>query len=157
MVIRSARLADTKKIAAAHVASIKGLCSGSYAKKDVGGWISVIDPGIYENAIKEKVMIVAEDKDEILGLGILDIEHGEIGAIYVHPKVKRTGVGSGLLSALEDRASSENVERLTLCSTINARGFYQHYGYVGDDKEFYELPNGVRLECIRMHKALRKG
>ena len=156
MHIRSARITDTEKIAATHIASIKVLCSGSYAEKDVDGWIGIIDPGIYENAIKEKVMIVAEDKGEILGLGILDIEHGEIAAIYVHPKVKRTGVGGGLLSALEGRASSGNVERLTLCSTINARGFYQHYGYGGGDKEFYELPNGVRLECIRMHKDLKK-
>jgi len=156
MLIRSAKMTDTEKIAATHRASIKDLCSEFYDTKDIDGWIGIIAPSIYENAIKEKVMIVAEDKDEILGLGILDLEHNEIGAIYVHPKVKGAGVGSCLLLELEARASNDNVERLTLCSTINALRFYQHHGYVSEDKVFHELPNGVRLECIRMHKTLLK-
>lgn len=156
MHVRSARMTDTEKIAATHRASIEGLCSGFYSKKDIDGWVEIIDPSIYENAIKEKVMIVAEDKDAILGLGILDLEHSEIGAIYIHPKVMGTGVGSCLLLDLEARASNDKAERLTLCSTINALGFYQHHGYVSEGKAFHELPNGVKLECIRMHKILIK-
>lgn len=156
MLIRSARMTDTEKIAATHRASIKALCSDFYATQDIDGWIEIITSIIYENAIKEKVMIIAEDKDEILGLGILDLEYNEIGAIYIHPHVKGTGVGSCLLLELEARALKDNIERLTLCSTINALGFYQHHGFVSEDKSFHELPNGVRLECIRMHKTLLK-
>ena len=154
MLIRPARMTDTEKIAATHRASIRVLCAEFYPAPDVDGWIVIIVPDIYENAIKEKIMIVAEEEDGILGLGILDLGHREIGAIYIHPQAKGRGIGSCLLSALEARAMHDNAERLTLCSTINALGFYQHHGYVREDKTFHELPNGVRLECIRMHKAL---
>jgi putative acetyltransferase len=156
MLVRSAKMTDTEKIAATHRASIRELCSEFYSKHDIDGWIEIIDPSIYENAVKEKVMIVAEEKDEILGLGILDLEQREIGAIYIHPKVKGKGVGSRLLLELETRASNANAERLTLCSTINALRFYQHHSYVSEGKAFHKLPSGVRLECVRMHKTLLK-
>lgn len=156
MHIRSARMTDAEKIAATHRSSIQELCSEFYTRHDIDGWIEMIAPGIYESAIKEKIMIVAEEKENILGLGILDLEHREIGAIYIHPKMKGTGLGGCLLSDLEDKALNDNAERLTLCSTINALGFYQHHGYVCEGKEFHELPNSVRLKCIRMNKTLLK-
>ena len=154
MTIRSATMLDTEKITAVHKASIEILCSECYAPNDIAGWVEVLSPGIYENAIREKVMIVAEDGDEILGLGILDLENKEIRAVYVHPRVKGMGIGKRLLLELEANASENNVDRLTLCSTINALGFYKHHGYTMESKTFHELPNGVKLECIRMHKAM---
>ncbi|MCB1756079.1 MAG: GNAT family N-acetyltransferase [Gammaproteobacteria bacterium] len=156
MLVRSARMTDMEKIAATHRASIRDLCSAFYTKQDIDAWTGIIDPGIYESAIKEKVMIVAEEEGEIVGLGILDLERREIGAIYIHPRVKGAGVGACLLSALEARASNDHAERLTLCSTINALGFYKHHGYMSEGKAFHELPDGLRLECIRMYKDLVK-
>lgn len=156
MVIRLAKTTDTEKIAATHIASIKGICSKCYASESIASWVTILSPDIYENAIRDKVMIVAEEKGEIFGLGILDLENTEIGAIYIHPKAKGTGCGRQLLMELESIALENNVDQLTLCSTINALGFYQHHGYVSANKTFHELPNGVRLECIRMHKTLKK-
>lgn len=149
-------LTDTERIFLTHKVSIEVLCAGHYSAQDIAGWIKVLSPGIYENAIKKKVMIVAKDEDEIQGLGILDLEHKEIRAIYIHPEVKGRGVGKRILSELERTASENNTDQLTLYSTINARGFYKHHGYVEGKKLFHELPNGVKLECIRMHKALDK-
>ncbi len=156
MVIRLAKIADTEKIAATHIASIKGLCSTCYTPQSIAKWVTVLSPDIYENAIRDKVMIVAEEKGEIFGLGILDLENTEIGAIYIRPKAKGTGCGRQLLLELESIALENNVDQLTLFSTINALGFYQHHGYVSANKTFHELPNGVRLECICMHKTLKK-
>jgi len=156
MIIRSAKIVDTGKIALTHSASITALCREYYPPENISGWVDVLSPDIYENAIKEKVMIVAEDEDEILGLGILDLEREQIGAIYIHPKVKGRGIGRRLLLKLEEIASKNKADRLTLCATINAYGFYKRHGYTGEKKMFHELPNGVRLECIQMHKTLTK-
>jgi putative acetyltransferase len=150
MTIRAATIRDTGKIAVTHRASIEGLCSGCYNAQDIAGWVDIISPGIYESAINEKVMIVAAKGGEIIGLGILDPERQEVGAIYVHPECKGTGVGKRLLSALEAKALENNLDRLALCSTINAAGFYNHHGYILEGKTFHVLPNGVKLECIRM-------
>lgn len=156
MVLRAANIADTERISVTHRASIEVLCSGCYDTRDIAGWVDILSPSIYENAINEKVMIVAEEGNEIIGLGILDLEHREISAIYVHPKVKGMGVGKLLLLELEAKASENQIDQLGLSSTINALGFYRHCGYTGEDKTFHDLPNGVKLECIRMHKTLGK-
>ena len=78
MEIRFAKLSDSERIYHTHKASIKTLCAGHYCEQDVTGWVDILSPSIYENAIKEKSMIVAEEKNELLGLGILDTENKEI-------------------------------------------------------------------------------
>ena len=114
MIIRAATIRDTEKIAATHRASIEGLCSGCYNAHDIAGWVDIICPGIYESSIAEKVMIVAAKAGEIIGLGILDLEREEVGAIYVHSECKGTGVGKRLLSALEAKALENNLDGLAL-------------------------------------------
>ena len=155
MVIRPAEISDTEKIAATHKASIEAICSASYNSQSIAGWVEILSPAIYENAIEDKVMILAEENEEILGLGILDLEQREIGAIYIHPKAKGTGFGRNLLLELESIALKNKVNQLTLYSTINALGFYQHHGYISANKTFHELPNGIKLECIKMNKTLQ--
>ena len=110
---------------------------------------------IYENAINEKTTIVAEDRGELLGFGILDADNKEICAIYIHPSSKRIGLGSRILLELERRAHEGDVDTLTLCSTTNALGFYEHHGYKKERRAFHELPNGVKLECTQMRKAIK--
>ena len=156
MVIRAAEIADSEKLASTHKASIEGICSSAYDALSIAGWVEILSPSIYKNAIENKVMILVEEKEEILGLGILDLEQGEIGAVYIHPKAKGAGYGRQLLLELESIALKNNVRQLTLYSTVNALGFYQHHGYVSTNKTFHELPNGIRLECIEMHKTLQK-
>ncbi len=154
MKIRLAMLADTKQMAIVHKASIEGLCAASYRAEDIAAWVSVISPEIYNSAIAEKVTLVAEENDQILGLGILNIIGREIDAVYIHPSVKGRGVGKAILAELERLALAEGAEAVTLRSTINALGFYEHYGYVQQSRTSHTLPNGAKLECIAMHKTL---
>ncbi len=155
MIIRSAKMGDTEKIASMHKASIEALCAESYSPENIAGWVSILSPDIYESAIKEKIMIVAEREGRILGMGILNIENKKIGALYIHPKVKGTGVGSRLLQELEAIALKNNIDQLSLSSTINAFSFYTRQGYTGEENEIHELPNGTKLDCIRMYKKLK--
>ena len=155
MVIRGAEKSDTKKIAETHKASIEAICSTAYNSQSIAGWVEILSPVIYKNAIEEKVIIIAEENEEILGLGILDLGEKEIAAIYIHPKVKGAGYGRKLLLELESIDLKNKVNQLTLYSTINALGFYQHHGYVSSDKTFHGLPNGIKLECVAMSKTLK--
>jgi putative acetyltransferase len=154
MKIRKALLKDKEEIAAVHKASIKTLCSSCYENKIISGWVGILTPDIYDNAINEKIMIVAEQNSKITGIGILDIENREIGAVYIHPDFKGSGTGKRLLLELEKLASQKNICSIRLNSTLNAHGFYKKHGYSGESGSFHELPNGIRLECISMHKTL---
>ena len=149
-------LADAEKVYLTHKASIETICAGHYYDRDIAGWIDILSPSIYENAIKEKIMIVAEDGGELLGLGILDALNKEICAIYIHPISKGTGLGKKILLELEYRARQKGIGYLTLCSTTNALGFYEHHDYERDETSFHELPNGIKLDCVKMHKTLNK-
>ena len=99
-------------------------------------------------------MLVAEREGELIGLGIMDLEKQTINALYVHPKAAGAGVGKKLLLEMERKAAENGLNNLTLNSTVNARAFYEKHGYTGSEKNFHELPNGVRLECIGMHKKI---
>ena len=154
MRVRPARFSDREKIALTHKASIEALCAEHYGAQEIAGWVRVISPAIYSSAIQEKIMIVAEDDDQILGLGILDIQGQEVSAVYIHPKANGSGIGKKLLAELEKRAVENGLGRLSLCSTTNAKGFYEKCGYAGSETGCHELPNGVKLECIRMRKTL---
>lgn len=155
VILRPAETSDTEKIAATHKASIEAICSNSYNSQSIAGWVEILSPAIYEDAIEHKIMILAEENKEIIGLGILDLAQAEIGAIYIHPKATGKGYGRKLLQELESIALKNKVNQLTLCSTINALGFYQRHGYISANKTFHELPNGIKLECITMNKTLQ--
>lgn len=154
MKIRPATLTDTAAMCAAHKASIATLCAGHYSAEDIKGWLTILSPEIYKSAINSKIVIVAEKNERVVGLGILDPEHNDINALYIHPQVVGMGFGKGMLQELEQKALRNGTDRLALYATLNALDFYAHHGYVRDGKAVHDLPNGVVLECVAMHKDL---
>jgi putative acetyltransferase len=103
--------------------------------------------------LREKVFLVAEDEQQALaGLGMLDIENAEISAVYIHPDAAGRGIGSLILQELERAARESNIVTITVFSTLNARGFYSRHGYLEEECTFHRLPDGSKLECLKMVK-----
>ncbi len=131
------------------------MCSKHYTHEQLQAWTSVLIPSVYDQALKEKVFLVAHDStQELIGLGILDIQNAEISAIYIHPDVVGNGVGTKLLSKLEEIARNNNVVKIAVHSTLNAKGFYHRHGYLEHGLTFHRLSNGEKLECVLMFKNL---
>jgi putative acetyltransferase len=155
MKIRKASDSDKKNISKLHISSIKRLCSNHYTHKQLKAWTSLLTPSIYDQALREKVFLVAHDSiQELMGLGILDIQNAEISAIYIHPDSVGNGVGTKLLSKLEEIARYNNVDKIAVHSTLNAKSFYQRHGYLEHGLTFHRLSNGEKLDCVRMIKNL---
>jgi GNAT superfamily N-acetyltransferase len=72
--------------------------------------------------------LVAERYGEVVGVGQLNAL-GEVTLCYVRPDMQGHGVGSLLLSSLEEAAADSGLHRLTLTSTSTAYTFYQNHGY----------------------------
>jgi putative acetyltransferase len=155
MNIRLGTISDTEKISQIHKESIDKLCKDCYSPDNIEKWTSILNPEIYENAIKEKILIVAEEGNKICGFGILDIDNAELCAIYIQPNQIKKGIAKNILSKLESIALEKNVRNLSLCSTINALEFYKKQGYIEAGKTFHELSNGVKLNCVKMHKIIK--
>ena len=156
MEIRSALHTDLKKISNCHKASIRKLCKNYYSTEIIKKWTAILKPNIYESAINEKILIVAESAESLHGFGILNAKRNELSAIYVHPDSKGKGIAKSILLKLETIALENNVNDLHLCSTMNALGFYKHHGYVEGGEAFHKLQDGTKLQCIMMHKKLKK-
>jgi putative acetyltransferase len=155
MKIRKASDTDKKNISKLHISSIERLCGKHYTNEQLNAWTSVLTPSVYDQALKEKVFLVAHDsKQNLMGLGILDVQNAEISAIYIHPDSVGNGVGTKLLFELEKIARNSNVVKMIVYSTLNAKGFYQKHGYFDYGLTFHRLPNGSKLECVRMFKEL---
>ncbi len=94
-------------------------------------------------------MYVAERDNRIAGFALLNVERGEVEAVYVSPEDIRTRVGSALLRQVEMVATDRGVRTLTLKSTLNAERFYLRQGYerLGPGDVF-------GLACIQMRKNL---
>jgi predicted GNAT family N-acyltransferase len=75
---------------------------------------------------------------------------GQIGRMAVLQAHRKAGVGSRLLTALEEEAHRRGMERITLNAQLYALEFYRKYGYqpVGTVFEEAGIPH------IEMHKAL---
>jgi len=155
MNIRLGKISDTGKISQTHKASIQALCKDNYSSENIESWTSILNPEIYENAIKEKILIVAEQNNIICGFGIIDVDASEICAIYIHPDYTGKGIAKNILSKLESFALEKDLNCLNTCSTINALGFYKHCGYIETEKAFHQLPNNTKLECVKLYKKLK--
>lgn len=148
-------MADKEKLSQMHIASIRKLCASHYTRQQLDTWTSVLVPQVYEQALKEKVVLTACDSGrELWGLGILDIENKELSAVYVHPEAVGKGLGSGLLKALETIARKSGLIDITAHATLNAQGFYRAHGYLERELTAHYLPDGTKLACIRMVKTL---
>ena len=95
MRIRKASTTDKENISRIHIASIRKLCVNYYTQQQLNAWTSVLTPSVYDQALREKVFLVAYDsQQDLVGLGILDVENAELSAIYIHPDTVGKGVGS---------------------------------------------------------------
>jgi len=155
MKIRKASNADKENISSLHISSIRKLCCNHYTREQLNAWASVLKPSVYDQALKEKVFLVAYNSQQnLLGLGILDVENAEVSAIYINPDYAGMGIGTKLLNELEMKARKSKVLRITVHSTLNAKNFYMNQGYIDQELTFHRLPNGSKLECVRMIKDL---
>jgi len=157
MEIRKASIADKENISRLHIASIRKLCAKHYTNEQLNAWTSILIPSVYDQALREKVFLVAYDSQQGLqGIGILEVDNAELSAIYIHPNAVGKGIGSKLLNELEKIARKSNIFKIIVHSTLNAKGFYIAHGYIEKELTFHDLPNGSKLECIRMFKILPK-
>ena len=75
--------------------------------------------------------LIAKMRREIVGMGgmlTLDQGEGQIKSMRVHPQYQRMGIGSAILSKLEEKAKLRGIERLrldTLETQFEARRFYE--------------------------------
>lgn len=154
MQIRNAENDDCFNIYDLHINSIKHYCSDFYPEKAITAWLELKSPEEYKNHSSNRIIIVAEKDDEIIGFGLISLNKKRIDSLYLKPYMAGKGIGKLLLIKLEEIAQQNQIETLKLASTLNAIEFYHQRGYQGEVKSVLKLSSGVELECVEMTKKL---
>jgi putative acetyltransferase len=152
--VRPAGATDVEGIWRVHNESIRVLCRGKYAPREIAAWIDFRPPEAYRAALASRALFVAEREDEIVGFGQFDPARGEVEACYVSPEAIGRGVGSDLIARMEEQARATGHAVVRLNATLNAESFYTRLGYRRLGPATHRVGNDVELQCIRMEKTL---
>ncbi len=143
MIIRRAEPSDLSRIV-----EIEGLCFPEE---------TAFPPGMFAYLIRYAITLVALEDDIITGF-IIGFADGETGFIYtldVHPDYRRKGIGSMLISALEERLRAARAKRIRLEAALNnpaALALYRKAGY--SEREMLRNYYGRGKHAVRMWKVL---
>lgn len=154
--IRLATAADNIAISALQMDSIRSLCSGHYAPEQIEAWASRRTPELYERVLENQELYVAERDGILVGFGQLDLESGQVVAVYVMPAAARMGVGTALLRHLEAIAQLHGWQRLHLTASLNAVPFLETMGYEHVAPFEHVVATDVKLPCVSMRRVLPK-
>jgi putative acetyltransferase len=138
-------------------AAIHGLAASHYSPEAIEGWAPKITDRflakLATNADGE-IRLIAEVDGVPAGIGALVVGKSELRACYVLPSAARRGCGSALVREIERLAKEHSLSRLELAGSLNAESFYASLGYEVRERSAVALPNGHRLPCAWMEKAL---
>jgi GNAT superfamily N-acetyltransferase len=174
--IRTATAADLPAIQEVMRASMASLGRDFYDDVQTASavqFIAVADPEI----VADGTYFVVEDEDAIVACGgwsrrkklftgtseqgsaagYLDpkTEPARIRAMFVRPEYARRGIGRMIIDRAEAEAREAGFTTCELMATLPGVPLYLNCGYERIEEVTIELPDGVRLECIRMGRRVR--
>ena len=129
MLIREYRLSDTKAIMKLFYNTIHEINICDYTQEQVDAWAPKnMDYDVWHKRLQAKLPYIAENNGEIVGFGELEAD-GHIDCFYCHSKYQRKGIGSTLLSYIENTAKLQGIKRLYTEASITAKPFFQTKGF----------------------------
>jgi len=151
--IRKAQAADAAAARDIRNAAILRQCPAHYPADLLAIWTSEGVTDEWVQFVVQRVYL-ATVGDEVVGTGAVDLESGQLDALFIRPDMMRRGIGRQMVDHLESLALAAGLTRLTLNSTLNAAPFYRRCGFVGETVSTYHSPRGITLDCIPMVKEL---
>ncbi|MFC4448298.1 GNAT family N-acetyltransferase [Halorussus aquaticus] len=155
--LRPAKPSDTEAILVVHVAAIIAHGPSAYTDEQVAAWAAKPEgTDRYTNAIEDSSteLVVAETDGRVVGFGKLDVERGEVEAVFVDPERNGEGIGSAILNHFEQRLRDEGFEVVRLRAVLNAVGFYERQGYERVARVTNTTTNDVDVDSVWLEKSL---
>jgi ribosomal protein S18 acetylase RimI-like enzyme len=156
--VRQARPHDDVDLLSVAEAAIRDGASDTYSPAEVAAWApDLAAVGEYESALEDDayLVLVAERGDELVGYGVLQVDHGSLLALYVDPTAGDGGIGSTLLGNIETSARFSGAATLDLLAARNSVGFYERMGYERGDTVERDI-DGESLAFVEMSKSLAR-
>ncbi len=129
MKIRKFRPADLNHILQLFYDTVHTINIKDYSHEQAEAWAPK-DPDIkrWYTSLNNNITYVAELDNHIVGFGDMTSE-GHVDRLYTHRSFQSKGIGSRILSALEQEAKQCGIKGLTVESSITAKPFFEQKGY----------------------------
>lgn len=167
--IRAAGAGDIPKIRAMQERSIWTLGSAFYNSTEIANFLAAF--GTMDDAIvvEGHFFVAEDDRREILGSGgwsrsrpgyaaALGTSGGAdmptVRSVFVDPAAARRGVGSAIMSRVEQDATEHGIRSLRLTATLSGVPLYIKLGYRMEQATEIEFPDRTHFGCVKMAKAL---
>jgi len=178
--LRLATEKDVPALLALIEASVRGLQGNDYTPAQIEGALGTV-LGLDTQLIRDRTYFIAEILDQTTkarsaaGCGgwskrktlfgadagpgrepeLLDPENdaAKVRAIFVHPDFARQGLGSLILTAVENAARAAGFSRFEMGSTLTGVPLYTLKGYVEIERIAVPLKNGEVLPVVKMVKS----
>lgn len=130
---------------------------GDYTQAQVDTWaVSALDTERWAANLRARHTRVCVDDDGQL-LGFADLEpDGHLDHLYVHKDHQHRGIGTLLLTAVEDIARHENILVLHTEASLTARPFFEAHGFTLLAEQIV-WTRGVAFVNFRMQKEGTRG
>ncbi|WP_317932782.1 GNAT family N-acetyltransferase [Halioxenophilus sp. WMMB6] len=160
MEYRAANEADAEKMVEIHYRSVLAIPTEFYSSNVKAAWSPV--PGKdrvdwLANVIvnPDFICTVAVDRSKgVVGFSIFNIPDSFLRALYIDPEFNGQGIGSALLSQVDQDAKRIELQSIALKSSLNAETFYLKSGYSKVCDSTQELSNGSVMQAKAMKKNL---
>lgn len=154
---RPATQADLADLWALRTRAVRASCASHYPPEVIDTWCASPAPESLPGLVAAGGALVAQEAGRMLGYAILDLDSGEVDAVFVEPSEQGRGIALQLLVALEAMALARGLTRLFLSASLNAVPFYQRAGFVPLREELYPHRSGIALRSVFMEKLLPCG
>ncbi len=122
-------------------------------QEQVNAWTGEsMDYEFWHQRLKSKLPFIAENHGEIVGFAELEA-NGHIDCFYCHSQYQRQGIGSKLLTHIENTAKSRGIKRLYAEVSITAKPFFQHWQFTIVREQEVER-RGIKFKNYVMEKYL---
>ncbi|WP_058187860.1 GNAT family N-acetyltransferase [Terracidiphilus gabretensis] len=174
--LRLATPADLSALHALIEASVRSLQANDYTPSQIEGALGTV-LGVDTQLIADQTYFVAEspERNRLVACGgwskrktLFGSDRGpgrepellnpatdaaKVRAIFVHPDFARQGLGSLILSTVEDAARAAGFRRFEMGSTLTGVPLYTLKGYVEAERIAVPLWNGDALPIVKMVKS----
>lgn len=154
LTLRQARAADAPALFEAHQDSVLGLARSAYAAPQLQAWFEGRSPALYEPALSEGRIWLAEQGGQVQGF--VGVEPLELSLLFVRRSAAGSGLGRRLLALGLAQARRTAAGPLKLVATLNSQTFYERHGFVPVERceTLRGHAQATRIELVRMRQQV---
>ena len=156
--VRRARVEGAPGICAAHLASIRGVCSRDYAPEQIEAWCHGKCPEIYAERRASSIWYVAEDITGIGGFGDIDVAlkpgWAEVRGLYLAPAFIGRGAGKAFDGSHARRRGGCWGQECVRRGPVTAEPFYASCGFCATGRTTHRTRTGLEIPSVEMELNL---